>query len=445
MKNFDIVTISVMTVALLGLTTYAADITVDETCSLAEAITAANMDETVGGCIAGDGADVIVLTADVTLDAALPLAQSEITIEGGANTIDGDNRYHIYGIVAGAALTLNDLFITRAKSGWGGAIGNLGGVLNVTNCDFSDNSAGDGGAIGNEGRLTIRNSSFRYNSSQNGGGAIFNRGGVVHVINSNFEWNSAEGSGGAILNHDGWLLIEDKSQFKSNMSEYHGGALFNEDGTINISDSVFLRNRASDRSGGAIYSNIARDETDDLIAIENSAFLNNEAEENGGAIFNRRGVLLITNSAFDGNSAGDDGGGLFEASVDATAILHSTFHGNQADNGGGIYKEYNAQLSLSHTIIANSISGGDCFGRLDSNMLNLVEDGSCYAELSGDPLLGELVMPDDGSPAYYPLLPGSPAIDAASSDYCPDADQIGTARPQGEACDIGAVEYVHRE
>ena len=84
-------------------------------------------------------------------------------------------------------------------------------------------------------------------------------------------------------------------------------------------------------------------------------------------------------------------------------------------------------------------------GGLTHAASNLIEDGSCGAEFSGDPMLGDLVQPEDGSPAYYPLQPGSPAIDAASSNHCLDSDQIGTPRPQGDACDIGAIEYVQKE
>ena len=69
-------------------------------------------------------------------------------------------------------------------------------------------------------------------------------------------------------------------------------------------------------------------------------------------------------------------------------------------------------------------------------------DGSCDAEFSGNPMLGDLVEAEDGSPAYFPLLAGSPAIDAANSDFCPETDQIGTERPQGEGCDIGAIEFI---
>ncbi len=39
------------------------------------------------------------------------------------------------------------------------------------------------------------------------------------------------------------------------------------------------------------------------------------------------------------------------------------------------------------------------------------------------------------------LLAMASIIDAADDDYCPETDQIGTARPQGAGCDIGAIEY----
>ena len=57
-------------------------------------------------------------------------------------------------------------------------------------------------------------------------------------------------------------------------------------------------------------------------------------------------------------------------------------------------------------------------------------------------MLGDLVIPEDGSPVLYPLEEGSPAIDAAHPAYCRKTDQIGTERPQGGACDILAIEYV---
>ena len=170
--------------------------------------------------------------------------------------------------------------------------------------------------------------------------------------------------------------------------------------------------------------------------------------QKGGAVFSD-GLLSIVNSSFIGNYA-EAGGGLFlpnygHGAIDAT-LSHLTLAANAAEQGGGIhtYSNPEANIRLYNSIVADN-AGGDCVGGLTHSARNLIADGSCDAEFTGDPMLGDLVEPEDGSPAYYPLLPGSPAIDAASSDHCPDADQIGTARPQGEACDIGAIEFVREQ
>ena len=73
---------------------------------------------------------------------------------------------------------------------------------------------------------------------------------------------------------------------------------------------------------------------------------------------------------------------------------------------------------------------------MNENIGNLIKDGSCAPAASGDPMVAEKT----GSPAYYALLDGSPALDAANARFCPEADQIGTPRPQGGGCDIGAFE-----
>ena len=95
-------------------------------------------------------------------------------------------------------------------------------------------------------------------------------------------------------------------------------------------------------------------------------------------------------------------------------------------------------VKLRNSIIAGS-SGADCQGSLAENSSNYIEDGSCSPALSsadGSIELGELT----GWPAYHPLLDGSAGIDAGNASHCPEADQLGTARPAGAGCDLGAHE-----
>jgi hypothetical protein len=123
-----------------------------------------------------------------------------------------------------------------------------------------------------------------------------------------------------------------------------------------------------------------------------------------------------------------------------TTISNSTISGNSADEGGGLLNFWGG-LHLVNTIIADSLSGGDCVspGAPDTNTNTLTEDGSCSAALSGDPLLAPLGY-YGGSTQTHLLLLGSPAIDAGDSGNCPATDQRGVARPVGSACDIGAYE-----
>ena len=101
----------------------------------------------------------------------------------------------------------------------------------------------------------------------------------------------------------------------------------------------------------------------------------------------------------------------------------------------------------SYTAVAlrlqNSIIAGpdretlvQCVGRLSQNLYNLIQDGSCSPMLSGDPMFEEAA--EDAT--IVALSAGSPAIDAGHPEVCPEADQIGTPRPLGNGCDLGAIE-----
>ena len=76
---------------------------------------------------------------------------------------------------------------------------------------------------------------------------------------------------------------------------------------------------------------------------------------------------------------------------------------------------------------------------------NLIEDGSCNADFSGDPMLGPLAD-NGGGISTHSLLPGSPAIDAIPAILCTlPTDQRGALRPIAQIspdtpCDIGAFE-----
>jgi hypothetical protein len=166
----------------------------------------------------------------------------------------------------------------------------------------------------------------------------------------------------------------------------------------------------------------------------------------------------VTNSLFAANAAGHGGdggdgsgggpsgdggnggnGGALATGVSTAGIAFSTLIGNTAGAGGvagsgsppgtqGATGEGSAVAGGTQTTLARTIAVGTCLGALVDGGQNL-GSGGCPGARPAAPLSA------DGAP-----LAGSPAIDAGPATGCPATDLLGTARPQGLRCDIGAIE-----
>lgn len=246
-----------------------------------------------------------------------------------------------------------------------------------------------------------------------------------------------------IINSGADLTLQNLTIVKG--SGFAGGGIYNNGGTLSVTSSTFSANIAAG-GGGGIYNNGG------TLTVTSSTFSGNlDGGGGGGGILNS-GTLAVTSSTFSANT-GAGGGGIHNSGT--LTITNSTFSANTGLGGGGIRNTGTA--TLKNTIIANSQSGGDCVGTLSgSSINNLIEDSTNACGLVNgvngniigvDPNLGTLT----GSPAYFPLNPGSPAIDTADNATCAAApvnnqSQNGITRPQdgdgnGTAtCDIGSFE-----
>ena len=142
-------------------------------CTLPEAITAANTDAAFDGCSAGNGDDLLLLTApnhelatgpfDHVGMTATPSIVSTIVISGGVGgatiTRSGDDPYRLFHVGNGGDLTLANV-VVRAG-----------------------NSPNQGGAIYNSGQLTLRASQIISNTALSGGG-IYNFNGTLSLTAS---------------------------------------------------------------------------------------------------------------------------------------------------------------------------------------------------------------------------------------------------------------------
>jgi hypothetical protein len=216
--------------------------------------------------------------------------------------------------------------------------------------------------------------------------------------------------------------------------------------------------------GGGIRINDENGSDITAVTIQNSTLLGNYAG-NGGAIYantqnNECAApvrVFIYNSTLSGNTAHFTGGGLYNFKG-VVELLHSTITANTANLGGGVLSmnDLGVCTRMGHTLIAGN-SNGDVaslgteprFFSLGYNLIGTAEDFVDFNEefnQVGDqtnianPHIAPLAA-NGGTTPTHALLPTSPAFDAGASSCALPADQRGIARPQNNACDIGAYEF----
>jgi len=160
---------------------------------------------------------------------------------------------------------------------------------------------------------------------------------------------------------------------------------------------------------------------------------------------------MVSNTTFFNNKTKFNGGGI-HINAGTLHVHNSTFFDNYAEDKGGSINNENASVYIANTIIANSIQRGNCYGSISKwSTHNLATDGSCspgFTQVKPQKLALGLMK---GSPAYFPLKPGSVAIDKGTNNDCPATDQRGVLRPQdgdGKSpaiCDIGSYEAIFGE
>ena len=178
------------------------------------------------------------------------------------------------------------------------------------------------------------------------------------------------------------------------------------------------------------------------------------------------GTAIVTNCTFN-NPGGGGSTSISNAAGSTVTVTNCTLNGlatygiNNSGSAtvtnctiGGFsrgIKTDNTNITLKNTISVGNF-GVDIEGTVNAaSNNNLIGDGSggltngTNGNIVGtsaskiNPLLGALA--DNGGPTKTrALLPGSPAINAASNADAPAADQRGIARPQQTTADIGAFE-----
>ena len=135
------------------------------------------------------------------------------------------------------------------------------------------------------------------------------------------------------------------SRISGNLANDDGGAVYARRGGVRVFDSV-LSNNLVDGSGGAVGS------TGDILIVR-SRVDGNTTDGDGGALYtDESGDVTVIDSTIDGSDADGPGGAIFTLDGDV-AILRSTLIGNRADDRGGAISGEADVLVVNSTIARN--------------------------------------------------------------------------------------------
>lgn len=366
------------------------------------------------------GDDTVLCIVDsFTLDDTIVLDDTSLTLMGPDDTAvvltsRSDARHIVATSSPGSDDTLAIYNITlagQATLGSGG-IEFLGdnGFLNFDRVVIDDSAAivdgyfGYAGALRAEAHVHIGDAYVARNKGGYAGAVLIV--GPATIDGARFVENATvyTGIGGAIFQGNGTMSISD-SLFQSN-NAVAGGAITHISRLV-ISESRFIDNSAQE-VGGAIYSRFnGAPPTSNALVISSATFARNSADDTGGAIFidpqGNYGLLSVAGSWFDDNYAMASGG---IHAVDGSVTLQNVaFTGNDAVSTGAAVGSQSAALSLesvSFTRNGDDTSasfGGALYGPADAStymvnvtaVQNVARTAGGFAYLRG----GTLANPDD--------------------------------------------------
>jgi len=406
----------------------------DGRCSLAEALRAAETDETVDGCLAGSGHDKIYISVLGMISAPRSgfQVESSVTVQGnpGGTTVSGGGGFDVV-VTDNASMeaaTVTDVTLDNMTIG---AV--FDSAVSITDAA--------GSALDTAYTVVLENLHLEK-SVEAGVGFVrafaSRRPGRVEVRNSVLEGN---GGGGVYLdacdpNSSSTVMKVTNSIIRANV----GGAR-NECGHLMVVDSTISGNvfaggvRALGgrrQGGGGGSARLASTHTE----LINVTITKNTSRSRGvGVALSGSGelkpTLTIANSTIADN-------------------VDSSFGSRRGD---GIHQVGPADVSITNTVVAGN-DGDQCGDKLTlaANSGNASSDDSCgfglenaSASLQGlaDNGGAAPVGPNGGMGNVYTMAidATSPLHDAGHAASCQATDARGQPRPQGGVgCDIGAYE-----
>ena len=198
------------------------------------------------------------------------------------------------------------------------------------------------------------------------GGTVYNcttdlDGGAVRMKEGSFKMTGARiyfcrtvdsvdsCNGGGIYVDEGTVELVD-SKIDNCYSEDYGGAIYTENASITLNNVIISGNKCLNYGGGICIW----DDTD--FTARNCHFVNNRAEERGGAVYvddapDNSQVILFERCNFRDNEAGKDGGAMY-VNDDSVGLSNVEMTGNYAKNrGGAVFVECDYDITVRGLMI----------------------------------------------------------------------------------------------
>jgi len=284
--------------------------------------------------------------AAITLPAAVTLKNETLNYSVTTTVIDGD----LFVMKEGLTLTIAPILSVNGdvyqasyngkdyySSGYSSLDSALkaGKTLVMSGYTVSDLTAwmelADGRVI-----IGVDGAGFFNNSAAANGGAIRNNGGInAELYGLTFSGNHVTGSGGVIYNSGNLtgadLLFDGNYTSAPDNKGYHGGAIHTNGGKVALTDSVFSNNSAEQR-GGAINM------TSGQVDLSGVTFANNSnLTQQGSAIYVTGSVLNIGKSAENVSKFLNNTGSAAIYNADGTVTMGNVyFSGNAGAVSGAV-------------------------------------------------------------------------------------------------------------
>ena len=428
--------------------------------ALRQAIEAAGPGDTVA---IPSGIRRITLGSEVVIDKPLTLRG-----QGGFRTkVSGNDTTRVLRVDADGPVTIADLGIVHGRvsvdqpnEGGAGVFDERGpltldGVLlNENHVRLLDPQSGEahqgGGGVMARDALVVRDSWLWFNSASEGypGAAVKGGGGIY--------------AAGPSLLVDGTDLSDNRLDYLRGSAEIGGGGIYTDGASARVVDSELHGNLANpfigppaDSGGAGMFVN-GGDVTVEYSVLQSNSLnvgeriFSEPGTVSGAGIFVNGADARVVSSWLDSNGFdGDEGGETFGGAI------HQNDSGRlELVNDTIVYNSYGVATSSSepatvvNTIFAFPSKG--CYvapgsAGFESLGHNIDAGGHCDLDGPGDRTTDEDPLncenPDYSYPGYaVPCSDNTAVIDAGDPDPCPERDVRRTARPQGNGCDIGALE-----